>query len=930
MSLEILLSNENVARIGWTLIHFLWQGAVLAAILPIVLVFLRKSKAGLRYVAACATLALMAAAPCLTLLMLPPAETGRASTGTVEALAPAALPNSAGAVMTGEEVGGDFSVDVGAPVVSAEPVRPPLERAKALLEPALPYLVLGWLAGVLVLSAWHLGGWTQLQRYRRTMVEPVGERLGARVKHLAEILGIRRVVPVFKSALVLSPAVVGWLKPVILLPTGALTGLSTEQLEAILAHELGHIRRNDYLVNILQSVVEILGFYHPAVWWVSHKIRAERENCCDDIAVAVTGDKVRYARALASLEETRAARPGIAVAAVGCSLLGRIRRLLGKGPSENRCADWIAALFAVILVLAAAIPTTLAITARPPTEAEQMEVKTLFERILQAQRPAENMRVEFGYEIWAFPPGGARWVRKEDAGERKYVLWRHDYRVLISGRRSRMEWQIRLFHKKEDEEPFFNGRTIAVFDGNEYRSLAEQSKSGRRSPRDDNERELLVLLQGIPSDFKDLADYDELVKEYDFDITRDNEAGLYVLDAVRKEDGMGWQLTIDGNRGFNNVKTVLLSSSGSVSEQTNVRLREYGGGIWYPEQVEQLEYSVQTGDVRRRKVTSVRAEFDVDVAADAFELKWPTGTKVFDVFRRGHVTIGEDGEAEEFKPLSDNPPDAPRSANESGAAVTLPDGVVVELVGVCEHPSEGRRWWRPDGRNLAEDARPYRKLNMLALARNQQENKLLELAVRIANVAYEPAGITSDAGDRGFRKYGDNIYAGTIEVPKDQDERDITLGIAAGMWETAAISEAVSGRRRRSTEGFAFTEAYDFILLIPVAARASGTGRKRRPFSVIWLRRLSVCSSFRSGPMDGCVSVMFRCGQGSKRTCKRLPLCPDGDGRQGPARPELGFQFQGRHGPALPELGLEGHLMGRRKWLAGRKSLGWTYRKRLL
>ncbi|MHC4501112.1 MAG: M56 family metallopeptidase [Planctomycetota bacterium] len=196
---------------------------------------------------------------------------------------------------------------------------------------------------------WHLGGWTQLQRLRRKMVKPVDASLHSKLKALAELLGIRRAVQLVESALVQVPTVVGWLKPVILLPASALTGLSPEQMEAILAHELAHIKRLDYLVNMLQTVVEILGFYHPAVWWVSHKIRVERENCCDDLAVSVSGDEVRYARALTLLEEIRGGQAALAVAAGGGSLLGRIRRLLCKASQEDSRSGW-GVLFCVLLV----------------------------------------------------------------------------------------------------------------------------------------------------------------------------------------------------------------------------------------------------------------------------------------------------------------------------------------------------------------------------------------------------------------------------------------------------------------------------------------------------------------------------------------------------------------------------------------------------
>ena len=121
---------------------------------------------------------------------------------------------------------------------------------------------------------------------------------------------------------------IGWDKPAVLLPVSAMSGLSPDQIESILAHELAHIQRQDYLVNILQTLVEILGFYHPAVWWVSRQIRIEREHCCDDLAVAVCGNSVAYARALTQLETIRSRSGILAMAATGGGLTSRIKRLV--------------------------------------------------------------------------------------------------------------------------------------------------------------------------------------------------------------------------------------------------------------------------------------------------------------------------------------------------------------------------------------------------------------------------------------------------------------------------------------------------------------------------------------------------------------------------------------------------------------------------
>ena len=144
------------------------------------------------------------------------------------------------------------------------------------------------------------------------------------------------------------PTAIGWLQPVILLPASAMTGLSIPQLEAILAHELAHIRRHDYLVNVLQCIVETLLFYHPAVWWVSRKIREEREACCDELAVTLCPDPLVYARALLEMEQLRVAGPRLALAANGGLLMNRIQRLARPARPQS---DRLAGVLAVIMTI---------------------------------------------------------------------------------------------------------------------------------------------------------------------------------------------------------------------------------------------------------------------------------------------------------------------------------------------------------------------------------------------------------------------------------------------------------------------------------------------------------------------------------------------------------------------------------------------------
>src|SRR5262249_51462940 len=163
----------------------------------------------------------------------------------------------------------------------------------------------------------------------------------------------------YGSAAVKALMVIGWIRPLILLPLTAMTGLTELQLQAILAHELAHIRRHDYLVNLVQTAVEMILFYHPAVWWISHQIRIERENCCDDQAIEVCGDTVEYASALAQLEELRLQMPEGAVAATGGTLLQRIQRLLEPEQSRHTLSRAVAAVAAIFAISVVAVPAML-------------------------------------------------------------------------------------------------------------------------------------------------------------------------------------------------------------------------------------------------------------------------------------------------------------------------------------------------------------------------------------------------------------------------------------------------------------------------------------------------------------------------------------------------------------------------------------------
>jgi hypothetical protein len=203
----------------------------------------------------------------------------------------------------------------------------------------MPVIVMAWFVGATGCSLRLLMGFLSVAALRRSPQAPVLAEWQQTLDRLVKRMHVSRRVRLLPTDRVESPAVIGWLRPVILAPVGALSGLSREQVEALLAHELAHVRRHDYLVNVLQGIAESLLFYHPAVWWISSQIRTEREHCCDDLAVETSGDVLVYARALAALESMRPAHVKAALSANGGSLVRRIQRLIDP-VAAHRPAGW--------------------------------------------------------------------------------------------------------------------------------------------------------------------------------------------------------------------------------------------------------------------------------------------------------------------------------------------------------------------------------------------------------------------------------------------------------------------------------------------------------------------------------------------------------------------------------------------------------------
>ena len=365
--ISTLLGTPLAQAIGWALLHLLWQGLLVAAILAATLALLSKQSANARYLSSCGALALLVVLGAVTAYRAYDAgrESGAGSRSEIAAslIAPTAPP------ITAESTSPD--------------TRPPTDSLVTFTRSHLPQIVLVWLTGVLLLSVRLLFGWLRAHSIARKNATEAAPEWQRSARRLAHALKLRRAVQLLESAAVEVPTVIGWLRPVVLLPATSLTGLSTEQMEMILAHELAHIRRNDFFVNLMQAVVETLLFYHPAVWWISNRIRVEREHCCDDVAVAVSGKPLVYARALTRLEELRVEDAQAFVAANGGSLIGRIRRLAGaRAESPNAPSRFVAGAALLTVLLALIIAPSLPIRgqqqkADPPTPKPQVSQTTV-------------------------------------------------------------------------------------------------------------------------------------------------------------------------------------------------------------------------------------------------------------------------------------------------------------------------------------------------------------------------------------------------------------------------------------------------------------------------------------------------------------------------------------------------------------------------
>ncbi len=429
---DIITSPVVVECIGWLLVHSSWQFALIVALVFALGRAMRRRSAVARYWMLVTAMLLMVLSPLATWMILPSEEARLASMDTQTPLESPDLvgerrePSSDVAdVFPLDERGGPrrTATEVVPPSVvitaSDTPVAKPWwSVAAATLGPWLRTIVEVWCCGVLLFSVRPVWSWFMVRRLRRIGTSPVAATVQQALECMRARLQVTRRVEVVASSLVTSPIVVGCFRSIILLPASFIASVPVSQLEAILAHELAHVRRYDYPVNLLQTLVETVFFYHPAVWWLSHRIRIEREHCCDDLVVAALGNKVEYGRALLAVEQFRVtAASTLALGAKGGSLLNRVKRLFADPHGDDRSSGLVALAAVAAGLLATAVwASTLATGNLPEDEVNDAPFRLPDHWIIEDVRWIEGDK----HLISASLQGGVN-VRRWDVASRQLL-----------------------------------------------------------------------------------------------------------------------------------------------------------------------------------------------------------------------------------------------------------------------------------------------------------------------------------------------------------------------------------------------------------------------------------------------------------------------------------------------------------------------------
>lgn len=395
-----------VPALGLSLVHFLWRGCLVWAAAALLLRLARHSGPRARYAIALTGLLACGLMPALDFAV----RLNGAKAEAVEIiLQPTASPNAV--------------------LQSASGI--PTKAFESRIQPCLSWIVLAWSFGALLLALRTCSGLVWVHRIRQRDLDETPAIWQTRLAQLGERLNLRRLPELRVSRLVDSPMVIGWWRPVVLLPAAAISGMDPLLLEALLAHELAHIKRLDYLVNLVQHGLEMLLFYHPAIWWLSRQVRLERELICDELAAGILGEPRRLALALKELDHFQLMTHQLAQAAHGGNLMKRIRNLIQPDLRPLPFRSWFALGTGALLILAggilAARPKGPEAQAKPVSKSENPENHRTYALSLEGQGETsvhidsrhqdeiQHLRAKLGKDLYWFQEGGSSYFIDDPA-----------------------------------------------------------------------------------------------------------------------------------------------------------------------------------------------------------------------------------------------------------------------------------------------------------------------------------------------------------------------------------------------------------------------------------------------------------------------------------------------------------------------------------
>ena len=355
-TLQQLFANEFIDALGWTIIHSLWQGSLLGLILALFLVIFSKFSAQVRYLVSFITLVLMIFWSGITFTNAYSDSVERTQIKENILSSPGYLQS----VLSNTDNTDGLKSENRITTLDIQRL-----QIRSFLQRNFSIICSLWIIGILFLTIRLTGNILYVRKLKTYQLHPIDNEWIAKIESIAAKLQIKKKINAFFSPLVVSPVTLGFIKPILLFPFKAFTGLSTQEIEAIIAHELAHIKRHDYIFNIFQSLIEILFFYHPAVWIISAKIRNERENSCDNIAIALTGDKITFAKALLAMSTRQFQQQNLSMAFAKSNqnIIQRIKRLQNRSTMKTNLTEGL------IAVLIIAIGLTLASFTMPNVNA---------------------------------------------------------------------------------------------------------------------------------------------------------------------------------------------------------------------------------------------------------------------------------------------------------------------------------------------------------------------------------------------------------------------------------------------------------------------------------------------------------------------------------------------------------------------------------